>query len=274
MPIKFSPTDIVKPFSNLLDELNQGIDDVRDSFLNKKNSDKPNKPDTFSLSEFTAHLSKDGFRLAKNYYYNTFLYFNDVEGGKLGIPILFNCTETLLPGWRTKTQEGKIYGLKYETAIELEQDPVWLTINIDIMHNIEQYFMMNRKELTFDKNSFSPEYKGNYQFELVIQVLDENFKPVNDYHFHNSFVKTVQNINYGADNTDITKVTLEVVYETVSVEEVTMSGSRVRDYSKNPDVYNKNQLSVGPFTTDISRLNLGLDIISDIPSWFKGKVKI
>lgn len=225
--------------------------------------------DPFKLSNFTAALKADGFRLAKGYYYNAFLYFSDRP--EILEPLVFQCNKVTLPGWRAKTQTGKIYAIEYEIAIEIQQDPCWLSFNVDIRHAIEEYFMNARKISTFSKTSYSPEYKSKYQFQMMIQVTDENFVPMYEYNLNNATVKTIQNINYGSSASETPQVVVEVVYETMSVVDVLT----VRKSSKaNPDAINKNQLKIGPFSADISLVNQVKDTISKVPQWFTGAEKI
>lgn len=225
--------------------------------------------DPFKVSNFTAKLKRDGFRLSKGYYYNAFLFFTDeTDVSEL---LVFHCNKVTLPGWRAKTQQGKIYGIPYEIATELEQDPVWLTFNIDIKHKIEEYFFNKKKLLSFSPNSYSPEYKYKYQFQLMIQVTDENFTPVYDYILNNAMVKTVQNVSLGSGNNEFTQVTVEVVYETAQVSDVLTDR---KDAKSNPDAKNRNQLRIGPFTSDISAVNQVIDTTSKVPDWFNGPTKI
>ena len=232
--------------------------------------------DPFTLSAFAAKVRDDGFRMSKGYYYNVIFTFSDTSWGSTS-PLTFHCNKVSLPGWRAKTTEGKIYGLKYEIVSELEQDPVWLTFNVDIMHDIERYFIDSKKQDIFATTtasavkSFSPKYKNKYQFEMTIQVTDENFIPTYEYKLHNAMVKTVQNINYGASNQEFTEVTVEVVYETIEVVDVKTARKKSLP---NPPARNKNQLKIGPFTTDISLVNQVTDTLGKIPDWFSGPEKI
>jgi hypothetical protein len=237
--------------------------------------------DAFSILGFTSKLKRDGFRLTKGYYYQIELYVADNN-----VPFTFMCDKVTLPGWHMRTQEGKIYGLKYETVTGLEQDPVWMTFNVDIMHTIEEYFLYKRKIMTIDK-SYSPYYKDKYAFNMTITVTDENFVPVNEYILENAFVKTVQNVQYGAGDSEIKQVTIEVIYETVIVNNVS-SGNEREGNNIQPSqtriealatpairtLNNKNQIKVGPFSADISNVNLVKDALNKVPAWFNGSSKI
>lgn len=260
---------ITKPENALmLGAAKWAIDAVR---ATKKQDDPGSsaQSDPFKLSNFTAKLKEDAFRLSKGYYYIVYIFFPD--NPDILEPLVFHCNKVTLPGWRAKTQQGKIYGIPYEIATELEQDPVWLTFNVDIRHDIENYFMQARKELMFDAKSFSPDYKDKYQFQMLIQVTDENFIPTYEYVLNNAILKTVQNVSYGAGSHELQQITVEVVYEDVTAVDVRVK----RDKAKaNPDAVNPNQLRVGPFTADISMVNLAINSVSKIPKWFEGPTKI
>lgn len=228
----------------------------------------PASVDRFSLSAFTAELQKSGFRISKGYHYQVYIILAEQE---LSNSLMFNCNKVTLPGWRAKTQSGKIYGIPYEIATEIEQDPIFMTFNIDIRHRIEQYFMNIRKIATFSPDSYSPEYKEQYQFNMVINVTDENFIPQFSYTLENSMFKTIQNVNYGASDTEMSELTVEVVYEYVTCTDVRNERS-ISTPNKNKG--NPNQLKLGPFSTDISLINQVKDTITNVPSWFTGPTKI
>jgi hypothetical protein len=224
--------------------------------------------DRFSLSAFTAQLQADGFRISKGYYYQVYIILPEQN---IVNQLMFNCKKVSLPGWRAKTQTGKIYGIPYEIAIEIEQDPVFLAFNIDILHSIEQYFMDARKQATFSPDSYSPEYKTKYQFNMVINVTDENFVPQFTYTLENSMIKTVQNVNYGSDAQEVSDITVEVVYEKVFVADVRNDRAKALPYVSKG---NPNKLQIGPFSTDISMLNMTKNTITNVPDWFSGPTKL
>lgn len=234
---------------------------------------RPPKPiernlDPFSLSSFTANIKNDGLRLTKGYYYVVYMLLPESD---MFEPLGFHCNKVTLPGWRARTQEGKIYAIPYEIATSLEQDPVWLTFNIDIRHKIEKYFMDARKVSTFSPDSFSPEYKNAYQFQMLIFVTDESFALIHQYILNNAMIKTVQNIQYGSASEEFKEVTVEVVYESITVNDIDNSRKIAES---NPDAVNKNMLKVGPFSADISLVNQAKDTITKIPSWFDKPIKI
>jgi hypothetical protein len=237
-------------------------------FGKKKSGDPAPVPDRFSLSAFTADLQSNGFRISKGYYYQVYIIIGDQQ---ISNSLMFNCNKVTLPGWRAKTQVGKIYGIPYEIATEIEQDPVFMTFNIDVLHMIEQYFMDTRKQVVFSQDSYSPDYKEHYQFNMVINVTDENFIPQFSYTLANSMFKTVQNVNYGAANHDVSEITVEVVYEFVLCTDVRNERSKVMPTKSGG---NPNQLKIGPFSTDISMLNLTKNTITNVPDWFNGATKI
>jgi len=237
-------------------------------FGKKKSSDPAAIRDRFSLSAFTADLQRNGFRISKGYYYQVYIILPEQA---VTNSLMFNCNKVTLPGWRAKTQVGKIYGIPYEIATEIEQDPVFMTFNIDVLHMIEQYFMDTRKIATFSPDSYSPDYKEHYQFNMIINVTDENFIPQYSYTLENTMFKTVQNVNYGASNHEISEITVEAVYETVFCTDIRNPRSKALP---NSSTGNPNQLHIGPFSTDISMLNLTKNTITNVPDWFSGPTHI
>lgn len=229
------------------------------------------KNDTFSLSAFTAKVKADGFRLTKGYYYVAYIMPQNAAPEEI-LNMGFHLNRVTLPGWRAKTQVGKIYGLRYEIATELEQDPLWMTFNIDIMHKLEQQFMYTTKASLFNVSSYSPVYKEKVQFNIILYVTDENFVPVHSYTFENCIFRTVHNVQYGSAATDHQEITVEVIYETVKHDIILTA--RTTDFEKKPDITSQNQLKIGPFSTDISLVNQVKDTISNIPEWFKGPTKL
>lgn len=228
--------------------------------------------DPFSLSEFRAKLRDDGGRLSKNYYFNAKLYLTTkyVSSEQPVTMFKFAVDKINIPGWRARTQQGKIYGINYEIATELEQDPIWITFNVDIRHEMSELFFSTIKTKMFSE-SFSPKYKDSLSFEMEIDVTDENFKPLYTYTFHNSILKTVQQINMGQGNSDITQISAEIVYESVDVKNV---GSGRIAAEANENVKNKNNLPFGPFNVDISAVNQTIDMYKRIPEWFNEPTKI
>lgn len=238
----------------------------------------PASTDDFSLAKFTAALNADARRLAKGYHYNAMFYL----AGDIKTSLAFQCNKVNLPGWRAKTQTGKIYGVSYEIVVEMEQDPIWVTFNSDIRHKIEEFFFSTRKQSIFDINtstgvgSYSPKYKNQYQFNMELQVTDENFTPLINYVFDNATIRTVQQVQYGAGDTELSSITCEIVYENVIANRAgAMEG---RDYDRgiakpNKTAKNKNQLKIGPFQTDISGVNQVLDGFGAVPGWFESPEK-
>ena len=238
---------------------------------------KPEDLDEFSLAKFTANLNADGRRMAKGYHYTATIFMTTGAGvsPSTARDLTLKCTKVNLPGWRAKTQSGKIYGLAYETVVGIEQDPIWLTFNIDIKHMTETVFMKFVKEALVDARSdlisepepasYSPKYKEKYQFSMQLQVTDENFQSVGVYTFHNANVKTVQQVQYGSDTTEISTITAEIVYEYVTSK----SEGKARDAAPpNKSAKDRNKLKLGPFQTDISGVNQVVDGFGKIPSWF------
>lgn len=246
------------------------FDKLRSQNLQDKNkTPSPTNNDKFSLSSFTARIKDDGFRLTKGYYYNVIMYVTDESG--IQDMLTFHCKEATLPGWRAKTQTSRIYGLDYEITTDLIQDPIWLTFSVDIKHKIEAYLLSKRKLMTFDSNSYSPEYKSKYKFDMVIEVTDENFEPQYNYVFTEAFIKSVLNISYGSSANEFKEVKAEVVYEEAfAVDRLNPRAVA----SPNPEAVNKNMLQVGPFKADISLVNQVKDTIGKVPQWFTGNTKV
>jgi len=230
----------------------------------------PPNDDAFSLSSFTAKLKTDQFRLSKGYYYIGYILVNGASLEEI-MSMGFHLNKVTLPGWRIKSQQAKIYGLQYEIPIELEQDPMWMTFNVDIMHRLEKFFMHKTKVSLFDKSSYSPKYKEEAQFNMQLIVTDENFTPVHSYIFENCFIKTVLNVSYGASNVGHQEITVELVYETVKYEDI-LTARKSGNIA--PDITSKNKLKIGPFNADISVINQAKDTISNIPKWFTGETKL
>ena len=236
-------------------------------FSKKKSAD--NVPaDRFSLSAFSAELHGNGFRLSKGYYYIVNLNVNESD---MRNSLTFNCNKVTLPGWKAKTQTGKVYGLPFEIATELEQDAIYLTFNIDIMHSIEQYFLDTRKQIMFDVNSYSPHYKRDYQFNCIISVTDENFIPQFNYTLENSMFKTMQNVNYGAGQHETSEITVELSYETLFVTDVSNNRPKVIPSKAKG---NPNLIHIGPFSATVGSLVNTVNNITNVPSWFSGATKI
>ena len=175
-----------------------------------------------SLNDFISELKKDGQRLGRSYQYEVFFIFSDNEAAKLSLM----CNKASIPGYRIRTQTGKIYSLQYEIATGIDQDPVWLSFYADVLHKIPRRFLWEMKaslnELSIfplddpeNDSSYSPKYKDSYSFAMVMNILDENFLPVSMYRFDNCFIRTVQQIPLSYSDTGIPEVTIEVVYERV-----------------------------------------------------------
>jgi len=266
--------NITKPFTDAA----TSISDKYGSLFNASNKElnasvSQAEQDPFKVSNFIAKLKRDGQRLTKGYYYTVYMFTPDLGINEL---VGFHCNKINLPGWRAKTQSGKIYGISYEITTSIEQDPLWMSFSSDIYHKLESYFMNTMKIgsdiRTFGRLTYSPSYKHDAQFQILINVTDENFIPVYQYRFDNCILKTVQQINYSADASGFQEITIEVVYEKVVMD--SMSGI-TRDHPvDNPEVVNKNQIRVGPFSSDISNVNLFTDAVNKIPDWFKGPIKI
>jgi len=240
-----------------------------DAFGKKETTEQQNN-DAFSLSAFTSTLKNDQFRLSRGYYYVGYIMMKGATLEEI-MSMGFHLNKITIPGWRVKPQPGKIYGLQYEIPVELEQDPIWMTFNVDVMHRLESFFMNKTKVSIFNTDSYSPKYKEDIQFNIQIIATDENFDPVNSYIFENSFIKTVQNVSYGSDNLRHQEVTVELVYETVKYEDILsyrQSGEPVADTTSN------NMLNIGPFSTDISLVNQVKNTITNVPKWFTGPIKI
>lgn len=240
----------------------------------------PASNDIKSLSKYLANLNGEGRRLTKGYYYGVSFYGFDKS---ISPKLMFNCADVTLPGWKSRTQKGKIYGLEYEIPVQLEQDPLWLTFDSDIMHEIESYFMYNRKLslfhitnadnefLSVNSLSYSPKYKEDNAFSMHIEVTDEFFRQIKVYNITNAFVKTVQNVNYGSNIDRISQVKVEVCYEEMHM--VTLTSERARA-NPNPDAKDRNKLKFGPFEVDVSQINQVVGNYSKIPSWFSSPQKI
>lgn len=236
----------------------------------------------FTLSKFTAELNADARRIAKGYHYIAKIQSSGkFTNTTIEKELTFKCTSMNLPGWKAKTQVGKIYGLEYEIATGIEQDPLWLTFYIDIRHRTETAFMSSVKSNMFAVNpefvttsgpgSMSPKYKDKTQFNLVLELTDENFRPVSEYTLSNAIVKTVQQVQYGSDNIDIAKITVEIVYENISFKSV---GSTRASAPPQPTAKDRNKLKLGPFQADISSINQITDGFGKIPDWFSTPEKI
>ena len=235
--------------------------------LIKKTSTTSSQQDPFTLSSFQAQLKFDGQRLAKQYYYNVHLYVNNGAGATPDVmkTLTFNCNSVTLPGWKAKTQTGKIYGLSYEIATELEQDPVWMTFNVDITHAIENFFLLNQKIAIFDNNNFSPDYKENYQFAALIEVTDENFAPMFQYVLNNSMFRTVQQVTYGSGSLENQHITVELIYESISVTNIMSTRKKAIQGIHGG---NTNAVQVGPFSLNLSQIDTNATLKSQVPSWF------
>jgi hypothetical protein len=85
-------------------------------------------------------------------------------------------------------------------------------------------------------------------------------------------IRTVQNVEYGAGETEFKEVTIEVVYESITTSQMLTNRTKAPGY-KDPKK-NKNQLQIGPFSADISLVNQTIDSISNVPDWFTGALKI
>ena len=257
----------------MADFTNFTISDLKNAFnqgtINPvSNVIKPSN-DEFSLSNFSASIKQDGQRIAKGYYYKVTI-FSDTDFNTAK-KLCFHCQKALLPGWRTKTQQAKIYGLNYEVATELEQDPIWLTFNVDIQRVISDFFLTERKLSLFSTNtSYSPRYKNDYKFVMTIEETDENFLPIKNYVFDDCFFKTVQNINHGMDEHNIQQVTVEIIYETVRVENAltvrTDNGSGIDNINT--------QTKIRPFTAYSGLLNTAQQTAVNAPNWFKSKLRL
>jgi len=256
----------------------------------KSDLEKVVDADPFKLSNFVAELKNGYFRLSKGYYFIVEMAVASGTNEKLNKNLSFHCNRVVLPGWRAKTQGAKIYGLEYEVITGLEQDPIWLTFNVDILHELEKYFLDFRKQQAFEydpnkPSSYSPRYKKgdkDYSFEMSITVTDENFLGIHKYHAHDCFVKTVQNVQYGSGDTNHTEVTVEIVYETLTAEDLhtnrkttlppTDKQSEMAEWYKSH--VKDNRLKVGPFTADISVVNQVKDTLVKVPQWFSDPQKI
>ena len=274
---------------------------VIDALQQALNKPKPRtvNPDRYSLSNYTAQLLKNGFRMYKGYYF-TLGIDGQLPGYNAGtwnneqIDLLaFNCEKINIPGWNAKTQVTNIYGLDFEVPVKMEQDPLWATFNIDIRNDVSAYFLKTVKMKTFgiggwgdnDPNiSQSPRYKDSMVFTVAVNQLDENFKYVRTYKFERCFFKTIQQIQLGSSETGIAQITAQIVYETMSSDysadlqdtknynEYYGGRSKADDQSK--AVYNPNEIKIGPFSADVSQFNLQKNNINKMPNWFSGPTKI
>ena len=224
-----------------LSDLNQNRKVLRAETPAKiKATETPRSDDIFSLQNFIAALGSQGRRIGRGYLYEVTFNFNKIEPTIKNIAPLsediqrtltFFCSSAILPGWRADTQRVTIYSIPYEIVTRLEQDPIWLTFNADILHKIPNTFLSGLKSAPQrfsvfgggPNSPFAPRYKNEYQFTVEMKILDENFYPVAKYRFMNSFLKTVQLIQLGTDNKNIPQVTTEIVYE--YVESVLMENS-------------------------------------------------
>lgn len=186
----------------------------------------------FTFQNFIAELGKDGRRLGRSYLYEVTFWFNKISPDlKSHIPLdeelnkklTFFCTDAMIPGWRANTEQASIYGLPYEVVTNIQQDPLWISFNADILHRIPHTFMSGLKDSSQPFSIFGqginsplvPKYKSEYQFNIDITILDEANDYVAKYEFINSFIKTVQLIQLGVDNKAVPKVTVEIIYERV-----------------------------------------------------------
>ena len=225
---------------------------------------KPSKyVDRYSLPNFVSKLQEDGMRIAKGYYYQASIIMRNIHNPALLDLLAFHCNSAQIPGYRVGTQKGKIYGLSYEVATELEQDPIYLTFSIDVMHQIEEFFITAQKNLIFSTDkSYSPHYKSDYQFEMSIQVTDENFVPIRNYILNSTMIKTVQNVSYGHSKTDVQEITVELVYETITSE--SLFGNRKPLEPKKP-LIDIGKIPLGGFAPLSNIIN---QTTTSAPSWF------
>ncbi len=151
--------------------------------------------DTFSLQNFISDLGNQERRIGRGYLYEVTFNFNKIDPTirnvaplteDLNRRLTFFCSSAILPGWRADTQRVSIYGIPYEIVTRLEQDPIWLTFNADIMHRIPNTFLSGLKSAPQrfsvfgggENTPFAPRYKNEYQFTVEMNILDQNFKPV------------------------------------------------------------------------------------------------
>jgi len=268
-----NPLAVISQFSGLTNINNnlvqKGISLIG-NIIKKPATNIPNQ-DAFTLSAFTSQLKANGFRLAKQYYYNCHIYLTGTTSD-VKKTLTFNCNSVTLPGWRAKTQVGKIYGIDYEIATSIEQDPVWMSFNVDIIHAIEQLFLSKQKRITFNENSYSPAYKEDTQFQMMIEVTDENFVPMFQYTLNNCIIRTVQQVTYGASTTETQHITVEVIYETIKVTDILSVRKPAVQPGQKP--FDLSRIKVGPFSIDALNINTGLNIKSQLPSWFNSPTSI
>ena len=297
---------INNPFSERsalgIDSLNDAGKAVLAGFALDKlqNALQPPKPrvtsadDPLALSNFTAMLATDGFRMHKGYYYQVHFVLDGysdsalvVQGQSGAQRLSFHCQDIVLPGWRSNTQKGKIYGLEYEVPVNIEQDPIWISFNVDIRTNIMEYFFdrlrihmfghnkaVDGENVTNDYGSYSPKYKDEIKFTMTIELTDENFKVHSAYRFDDCIFKTVQNTQLGMHNAEFSKVAVEVVYESYERIDLTSNAGVRADKQSNRGVVDKNRLTIGPFNADVSPINQRYDMLKKIPKWFSGPTKI
>ena len=189
--------------------------------------------DTFSLNAFKSRLKKSGSRVGKSYLYQVNFIFDKISPTIKNVnplttetikDLTFFCNKAAIPGWSSKTEKTSIYGLGYEVVTGLQQDPLWLTFDSDILHTIPNTFMSGLKSNPQgfsifgdgDRSPFAPRYKNEYQFEIEISILDENFNIVQTYDLDACFIKQVQQIPLGSGDTSIPQVTVEIIYERIS----------------------------------------------------------
>lgn len=190
----------------------------------------------FSLTNFIAEVGKDARRVGKSYLYEATFTFNKLSPQMKSVSpvnddllrkLTFFCNRTNLPGYRSDTQRGSIYGLPYEVASKLEQDPLWMSFYADILHKIPNLFFSGLRNGNQDFSvygsggddaPFTPRYKNEYQFDVDIKILDENFKPVSIYKYTKCFIKTVQQLALSADSNAVPEVTVEIIYERMKTE--------------------------------------------------------
>lgn len=192
----------------------------------------------FSMLDFIAELSSDGKRVSKSYLYEVSFTFGKLRPDiKSKAPVddnmlrklTFFCSSVNIPGYRSDTQRSSIYGLPYEVVTRLEQDPLWLSFYADILHKIPDLFFSGIRSGSQpfsvygengtgakDVSPYTPRYKSEYQFNVDLSILDENFKPVSIYKFTECFIKTVQQVALGAGNVAVPEVTIEIIYERVT----------------------------------------------------------
>lgn len=254
---------------------------VYSALFPKKPKPDPAAEGDFTLSKFTAELNADARRIAKGYHYVVHFEMSNFAVPNLRKKLTFNCTKATVPGWQVKTQAGKIYGLEYEIATGIEQDPVWLTFNLDIRHQIDALFLDTMKKASFEvltdktylNGSYSPKYKQSYQFKVILEVTDENFKTIHQYELENSMVKTVQQVQLGSGDTEVASITVQLVYETINMYDFSANVNR-QVAPPQKSAKDRNKLKLGPFQADISGVNQVVDGFGKVPDWFSSPDKI